>query len=109
MFHGGHGGCGCGNCVGWNSCGGWGLGGPCNKCGHCCYCNRSHNMTMLGLAAMHYICCCRRPYLDVPHFKHGGGDNRFGGFPSFGGCAHGEAKERVCEDVRTGRGAYRYF
>ena len=90
---------------GWNNCGwggGWGFGGPCNKCGHCCYCNRNNNLTMFGLAAMHYACFCRRPCL--------GGDNRFGEVPVFkGGAAREEVKERVCEDVRTGRGAYRYF
>ena len=85
-----------------------GFHGICNKCGHCCLCNRDNNMTMLGLAAMHYLCFCRRPCI--------GGENRFGevpvfkggGFHAFGG-AREEAKERACEDVRTGRGSYRYF
>jgi len=103
MFQGGCRGGGWG--PGWNNLGwggGWGFGGPCNKCGHCCYCNRNHNMTMLGLAAMHYACLCRGPFREIPPFKHGG-------FPVFGGGLREDVKERICEDVRTGRGAYRYF
>ena len=73
---------------------------------HCCYCNRNSNLTMLGLAAMHYACFCGRPCLgEIPVFK-GGGFPAFGGI---GGAAREEVKERVCEDVRTGRGTYRYF
>ena len=129
----GWGGCGCrgGNCGGWNGWGpnwnggwgwnnwgpgwggGWGFGGPCNKCGHCCLCNRDNNRTALGLAAMHYACLCNRPFFDgcnrfdggVPFFK---GGFPAGGFP-IGGRGREEVKERVCEDVRSIRGAYRYF
>ena len=132
-FNGGfHGGCRGGNCGGWNGwgpgfgwnnwgpgygwgggCGGWGWGGPCNKCGHCCLCNRDNNRTTLGLAAMHYACHCQRPcfgdnrFDGAPFFK--GGEFRAGGGFPIGGRGREEVKERVCEDVRTGRGAYRYW
>ena len=104
-FYGG--GCGGGNCGGWGGWNGWGggfFGGPCNKCGHCCLCNRNNNLTNLGLAAMFYACNCGRPWPDG-----GGACFKGGGFPFAGGERRGERKERVCEDVRMGRGRYRYY
>lgn len=101
MFPGFYGGCnGFGGCGGWGGGWGWGFGGPCGKCGHCCYCNRNSNLTMLALAAM----CCRdgghRGFLDGGFFKG------FGGFGFPGALAREEKKERICEDVRSRRGAY---
>ena len=114
-FYGGAGGCG-----GWNGWGpGWGgwnggwngnfWGGPCNKCGHCCLCNRSNNLTTLGLAAMFYSFNYGRPWLDGAGRFDGGGPF-FKGDGFFGrGERREERKERVCEDVRTGRGGYKYL
>ena len=106
--HGGprHSGCGPGGQWNWDSPWWGGFGGPCNKCGHCCYCNRNSLLLQAAFLAASYRNRCGDGCRE-----RGGAFDGFGkGFPGGFGCGDSfrneRKKETPPEDLRGRRGRY---